>query len=613
MKARSPHMKKATTLASVLAGATLATAAAADPASTSAPSGAPSGAPAVAPGSVDLKVHDLPTSSVKLHMRHDRAAVKPTPGVSPVRAAAVTPEPAAAPASAVIPKAPTTTVDSDHYSPIPTSARDIAERVIFKLQAGAELDNTPTSNQTMPGGYPVDPSLARSRNWLTGDAIIGTKDVLLPSLNSYFMGAFRYDMNNNPNPVALVQPNDARGDELTVRAGYAEWGRDKNATGLRAHLWIRAGRQYRQDGGTLFAHFDGITMGYSDKSWETSAFVGQRVTLYVDGPTGVVYGATARADFTHFTKIPTSLAVDWMGLTDTSGATDITRHLVAFNAKADLLTGLHVIARARLVDAGNQFAEDGVTVTPSDGFTLGRIGARVEHTISKRLQMIYDVEHRSGTDLAYDLSSPSAVDVAQISRQLGVGLDQPVNANIFGLRVDFRPWDTTEILAFASTERTSTTPTEISQVGWTEVGAAIAGGMIHGLWTTAQYKLRVTDIDAAIDAGANTAGSLFANTSGSGAKNIQEMSLDTTWKHSLAVQDRMVRLDVGGYYRIYDLVTPYEETANDGRFGARARAELVMNRNLRFEVTGEVAQPSPTLQRELSTLSSVRLCAEAKF
>ena len=547
-------------------------------------------------------------------MRHDAVAAKATPNVSPVRAAAVTPEPAAAPASAVIPKAPTATVDSDHYSPIPTSARDIAERVIFKLQAGAELDNTPTSNLTQPGGYPVDPSLARSRNWLTGDAIIGTKDVLLPSLNSYFMGAFRYDMNNNANPVALVQPNDARGDQLTIRAGYAEWGHDKNATGLRNHLWIRAGRQYRQDGGTLFAHFDGVTLGYSDKSWEATAFLGQRVSLYVTGPTGTIYGATARGDFTHYTKIPTMASVDWMALTDSSGATGITRQLLAFNARADLTTGLRLSARARLVDAGNQFAEDGVTVTPSDGFTLGRVGARLEHTVNKRLQMIYDVEHRSGTDLAYDLTSPSAVDVAQISRQLGVGIDQPVNANIFGLRVDWRPWDTTEVLAFASTERTSTTPTEISQVGWTEVGAAIAGGMIHGLWTTAQYKLRVTDIDSAInDNNANGPGSLFFNTSGSGAKNIQEMSIDTTWKHSLSVQDRMVRLDVGGYYRIYDLVTPYEETANDGRFGARARAELVMNRNLRFEITGEVAQPSPTLQRELSTLSSVRLAAEARF
>ena len=44
-----------------------------------------------------------------------------------------------------------------------------------------------------------------------------------------------------------------------IKAGYAEYGRDDVHKDRK--LWLRGGRQFRLDGGAMFAYFDGVTVG----------------------------------------------------------------------------------------------------------------------------------------------------------------------------------------------------------------------------------------------------------------------------------------------------------------------------------------------------------------
>jgi hypothetical protein len=73
------------------------------------------------------------------------------------------------------------------------------------------------------------------------------------------------------------------------------------------------------------------------------------------------------------------------------------------------------------------------------------------------------------------------------------------------------------------------------------------------------------------------------------------------------------RVGLGGFYRIYNLVTPYRTADNDGRGGGRAEAQWWFTQLLHVELAAELAQPSPVLAREIGTMTSVRGTLEARW
>ena len=72
-------------------------------------------------------------------------------------------------------------------------------------------------------------------------------------------------------------------------------------------------------------------------------------------------------------------------------------------------------------------------------------------------------------------------------------------------------------------------------------------------------------------------------------------------------------MGLGGYFRVYDLQSPYTKVEDDARAGGRVDVDFRARQNLRFKLAADVAQPSPTFAPEVSTLATVRLLTEALF
>jgi hypothetical protein len=198
------------------------------------------------------------------------------------------------------------------FSPLPTSMRDLGERVTFRLRAGVELESAPATGDVLRGGAALPSGFADSRPWVVGDAMVGARGLVLPSLGGYLLSSFQFDASDAlATRSALVAPGDATGQRIAIKAGYAEWGNDDKHP---QSLWLRAGRQFRLDGGAMFAYFDGVTVGYRTPAANVSAFAGQRVVLYVNSEPGVTFGATAAVDLQVLRGLPVKLALDYMGL-----------------------------------------------------------------------------------------------------------------------------------------------------------------------------------------------------------------------------------------------------------------------------------------------------------
>jgi hypothetical protein len=537
---------------------------------------------AVASGSAvagpDLTVHHLPP---RLKMR---TAARQAPAAEP---AAATPAPAAPEATA--------------FTALPTSTRDLGERVTFRLRAGVELDSAPASGDALRGGAALPPGFAESRPWIVGDAMVGARDLLLPSLGGYFLSSFQFDASDAPaSRSALVVPGDARDQRIAIKAGYAEWGNDDRRP---QSVWLRGGRQFRLDGGAMFAYFDGLTAGFRTPGLEMSAFAGQRVVLYVDSPAGVTFGATAAVDLEALRGVPIKVAVDYLGLAiDEPGDSDRQlRQLIAVTGSYEPSNQLRADLRARFVDGGPRGDGSGASLT------LGRIGGRVKLTASEHVLVVADVEQRQGGDLAYDLAAPSAVDVVDVARKLGVGVGAPIDAVTVGGRVDLRR-KASELLVFGRAELPEQTPIAVDQEGWIEGGAAVAGQPLSGAWLTAQYTGRQYRRETS----ANRMTAAFDDTAGSGLDRLHELSLDATLRSAARAGTRW-RIGAGGFYRIYNLVTPYRTANNDGRGGGRLELQLWLTSTVHLEVAGEVAQGSPILAREIGAMSSLRGALEARW
>jgi len=539
----------------------------------------------------DLIVHHSPA---KLRMR-TAAAARSADATEAASEAAPAPGPATAPEPQVA-----------AFTALPRSTRELGERITFRLRAGVELEAAPASGDALRGGAALPAGFTESRPWIVGDAMVGARDILLPSLGGYFLSSFQFDANDSPaSRSALVVPGDAADQRIAIKAGYVEWGNDDRRP---QNLWLRGGRQFRLDGGAMFAYFDGLTAGYRTKGLEVSGFVGQRVVLYVNSVAGVTFGATAAVDLQVLRGVPVKLAVDYMGLAidqanQATGDTETQlRQLISVTGSYEPSRKLRAELRARIVDGGRS----GET-TSGASLGLGRIGGRVKLTPSDHVMVVADIEQRQGGDLAYDLAAPSAVDVVDVARKLGVGLGAPIDALTVGGRVDLRRNDT-ELLVFARAELPEQTPISVDQEGWYEGGAAVAGQPIKGAWLTAQYTGR----QYAREADANLMTAAFDNTAGSGIDRLHEVSLDATLRSPARAGVRW-RVGLGGFYRIYNLITPYRTANNDGRGGGRLELQWWLTQAIHLEAAGEIAQPSPILAREIGAMSSIRGALEARW
>jgi hypothetical protein len=536
------------------------------------------GAAAPANAEPDLVLHHAPAA---LPMRPRKAT----------QVAATTPTPAAVRAE------PPPQVDQ-RFRPLPTSLRDLQERVVFRVNAGYDLDGAGASGTPLRGGAALPSGFSGSRSWVLGDAMIGARDILLPSLGGYFLSSYQFDAGGAlASRTARVVPGDATDQRIAVKAGYAEYQTDDKDG---SHLWLRAGRQFRLDGGAMFAYFDGGAVGYRSHGLDVSGFGGERVALYIDTPRGVTFGGTAAVDLKKLRDWPVKVGLDYMalsiGINDGLGAAgaDQTqlRQLLAVTGNVELSRQAHVDIRARVVDGGA-------------GLSFGRAGARLRYAASRDLMVVADLDQRGRGDLAYDLASPTAVDVVDISRRLGVGIVAPTTSTMLGAHVDWRR-GSHELLVFGRADLAEGTVTNVAQQSWIEGGTAVAAAPRADVWATLQYTFRAYFLNA----NANQAGSAFDDTSGSGLASLHELALDGWWRSPRA---NHWRLGGGVFYRIYNFETPYVTTDHEGRGGGRVDARYALTAMLHVIAAAEVAQSSPTIMREIGTLASIRAAVEARW
>jgi hypothetical protein len=89
------------------------------------------------------------------------------------------------------------------FSPLPTSARELGERITFRLRAGVSLESAPASGDALRGGAALPAGFADSRPWIVGDAVVGARDLLLPSLGGYLLSSFQFDASDSRSRPAM--------------------------------------------------------------------------------------------------------------------------------------------------------------------------------------------------------------------------------------------------------------------------------------------------------------------------------------------------------------------------------------------------------------------------
>ncbi|MEO8699083.1 MAG: hypothetical protein ABI867_03535 [Kofleriaceae bacterium] len=523
------------------------------------------------------------------------------------------------------------------YKMFPTTVRDLRERVTFRIRAGVDLETAPASGDTLRGGFPLSDGFTETRPFIVGDAVVGARGIVTPSLNGYFLGSFILDASDSlAANTAVINPADGNDQFLAIKAGYAEWGRDdRKPDDQQPHkVWLRGGRQFRLDGGNLFAYFDGLTVGYKESKWNASAFLGQRVALYTGTEPGILFGATAAATPNKNIKI----ALDYMGLAinsndfDNDGEIDgETRHLVAVNGNFRISKKLKADVNARLTGLADLEGTDAGDI-PATKFALGRVGGRLRYEADRMILMV-DAEQRFADDVAYDLAAATSTDILDIADKIGVGMTTPVDTTRLGAHVDWQNSSKkVELLAFARADFANQKPEDVDQKSFIEGGVGIAGTPVgvrgSGVYTTAQYTYRQytdegKDGDMRLDGACNDFTDNdgdgfpdncqdFGNSASSGVDRMHQIAAEAVLA-TRGNEGRRWRFSAGGFFRVYDFRTPYREVTNDARGGGRVDLAWWFSRDYHLDITGEVAQSSPTLSRDLGVMSALRAVLEARW
>ena len=498
-------------------------------------------------------------------------------------------------------KAPTSRLE---YKAIPTEYRDIKERVVFKTNVGYGLDVSQLSgNVAQTGVAPGDVADAQgnayadNRNYLLGDAIIGTRGVLMPSLNSYFLSRFQLDAGGGQFTAMNYVYDSDESQALLIRAGYAELdGLGGEKGGVLDSIYLRAGRQYRYGSNRFVANFDGITAAYDHRMAEVSAFFGQRVSLFFNDDPGLLAGAGVKLRGDEIFGYPADLNVDFMRY-DAGGDDAAAPIFIEANSRARIAQNTRLYFRGRFID-------DGTGGDNSSG--VGRLGGQVRQSFGEDLIVIADVQKNFARELAFDYIGASPIDVVNVGQELGLAIGTPQNSTLVGARANYQLTRNFEGYAFYRNRLVKNADeSDAFSRPFQEFGLAGSALIGQRLTTTGQYKFRVHDLDA----NGNLEGSAFDDTTGTGTKQLHELSGEARYNFG----KKKASAAFGGYVRVLDIESPYAVLDNDGRGGVRFDVGYWPTSLIRLRTTGEVAQPSQSISADIDAMVSLRVLMEASF
>ena len=181
---------------------------------------------------------------------------------------------------------------AQEYLAFPATLRDTEERLTVRFGVGITPTFGTTSMEGNGGGGPLnEPGMRSGNTLLEGTLAVGTRRILLPTLNTYALMQGVMDARGAP---MVISPDFLEGDEqvslqpslyhefngaraFLFHLGYAELdGFSKE--GLLSGLFLRAGRQFHF--GAAPVTFDGGTLGFSQGGFSIDVRGGQRSGIF---------------------------------------------------------------------------------------------------------------------------------------------------------------------------------------------------------------------------------------------------------------------------------------------------------------------------------------------
>ncbi len=488
------------------------------------------------------------------------------------------------------------------YIPIPTEYRDIKERVLFKTNIGYGLDSTRLSGRVGQSGFAPGQTVdgqgrafSEQRQYLLGDAIVGSRGILMPSLNSYFLSRFSFNAGGEAYSASNHVYDADDSQHLLIRAAYAEVdGIGDDPESPLHSLYVRAGRQYRYGASRFVSNFDGLSVAYKHSKVEPSLFVGQRVSLFFEDDPGVVAGVGVKIHGQEIVDYPVDLNLDFLRY---DGGAAPARLVLEANGRARLSESSRVYLRGRFVD-------DGTGGDNASG--LGRLGVQLRQSVGRSFLVVADVEKKYASEFAYDFTGNTAVDVVNVGQEFGLAFGKAQGATLLAARINYQLNTKAEVYGIVRKRLVEDkTQGDAFSRPFEELGLAAAGQIGKRLNVSGQYKLRNSELSNA----SNLPGSAFGDTAGTGISRMHEVSAEARYNFG----KKKAHAAFGAYVRIYDIETPYVSLAGDGRGGGRFDVGYWPTSLFRIRASGELAQPSQVMAPELNLLISLRLMLEVSF
>lgn len=530
---------------------------------------------------LDLTVHRAPS---------------PTPTGLSMRADPPAPTAAAAPATA-----PASAPDRNLLFDLPGRIASLGDKVTFRFDLGLGLDGGQPTGDPLTSGHELGPEYRDLRVYTFGDAVLGSRGVLLPSLTTYFAAQFRFDQNGAPVSSALPSVYDSpRNDSLLIRSGYVELADAFDNRWLRP-VFVKAGRQFRY--GAAIAHFDGVALGYDTDAVAAGAFVGQRVELhglYDDGALAgedrVIAGLDAKLNMFPIRRIPLAVFGEFL----TYGGVD------NLAVGGSLRLGEGSLMRARIRSRDGRLARETVTLR-----------SRLSEVTT--LQIV--VDNRHADDWAYDLlASEPSYGGDDPRRFLALGV--PLPRTRVAVRAGTVLFDNLDVLARGAVALDTSDLWEPSATapGYAELGAAVEGRVRRSLrlGTSVLFRrYRRHDVDPTTTRTIGAPDPLPASTGALGERSFWQG--DVTARYVLGARKFSASGELyGRWYRdptpfaiVDEMMRPID--VSDVRLGGRFGLEAWLGDKLRLRGEYDTAFAPEFVAPEIRGQKSLRVVAEGSF
>lgn len=478
--------------------------------------------------------------------------------------------------------------------------RPLSDKVVFRFSLGMGFDGGQPSDERLLSQQTLDRSeYAHLRIYYFGDAVIGSRGLLAPSLSTYLAAQFRMDEDSGGriNPVPTVFDGDDVAN-LWIRSAHAQLDGVFDHP-LLAPVWVRAGRQYRY--GPAIAHYDGLTVGYDGPGLTVAAFAGRGVNVTgsavysEDHEEDVMVGLDGRIDLHALRRVPLVLSG---GLLRFHGTSHVETSLalrwsrdVSMSAGIRILDGSH--ARTRL-----------------------DLHARV----SKVTTVSFELDNRSITDWMYDLFTVQRPVAAGDPRPF-LDLGEPVPRLYLGLRAGTVLLGNVDVLVHggaALRRHEDEFAANAHAASFAEAGTAIEVRLRRTLAMGLNVLVRRYEREEPLarDLGQYVPGTLEESTGAAGELSFLEGGAQV--RYDLGARRFSASTEL--YWRRYHFQPSYidlgaealDELASDVRGGARFGIEAWAGERLRLRGEYDVSS-ALRVAPELRGVKSLRIVAEGRF